>query len=275
MNRFAFCLLLVLATPAFGQEQWWTAVESAVPKAAAAGYAASAATFAGDSQCWLELDGEGGATDSATGTISFWWNPGTGDATVRAFLENNGRCTVQRTGGDNSVRIALSGTAGASEVELRQNTATVAALTSTSGWTWIAADWDNNTAGACHLYIANAATSWVATDCTTRTDDTGGGNVIDWTRFDFGIGATVGGVNPANGCLSEFYLSNTRQDLSQSANRDKFYNSTTHKPAGDLTSIGSPMIYLKGDGTGFTVNSGSIGNFTKYGTTALTSCTGP
>lgn len=243
---------------------------------AAASYSATAATFAGDNQCWLELDGTGGVADGQVGTISFWWNPGTSGDTRYIFTTNN-RLELARKGGDFHVQITIYNTAGSAVVELRQNTATVAALSATSGWCWVAISWDNSTAGRSWIYIANAATSWVATDCTTRTDDTGGGETLDYTDFDFSIGdALGGGAAPIGGCLSEFYADlATYRDLSSSAVRDLFYNSTTHKPTGNLSAVGSPIFYLRGDGTGFTVNSGNGGNLVKKGTTALTSCTGP
>jgi hypothetical protein len=99
--------------------------------------------------------------------------------------------------------------------------------------------------------------------------------VIDWDDSDWGVGANIGGGFPLQGCLSEVYLSNTYYDLSNSANRDIFYDSTNHKAAQDLTAISSPFIYLKSAFGSFTTNSGSAGNFTKYGTTAFTSCTAP
>lgn len=245
--------------------------------AAGGEYSASATTFAGDNQCWLELDSTDSAADGTSGIISFWWNPGTGDSTARRVMTTNSRINFNRGGGDNSLRFSMNGTGGGAEIDLRQDTGIVASLSSTSGWSWVAAAWNNNTAGQCYVYIANAATSWVATDCSLRSGDTGGGAVIDWTDVDFSIGDDVGGASlPLNGCLSEFYLDITQyRDLTSSAIRDQFYNSSTHKPAADLTSYGSPIFYLKGTGTGFNVNSGNGGNFVKKGTTAFTSCTGP
>ena len=200
----------------------------------------------------MELDGTGSAIDSATGTLSFWWHPAGTDSNGMTILVTNSRISVSRAGGDNSIRVILNGTSGGSEIEIRQDTSKVASLTASSGWCWVAADWDNNTEGACHLYVANAATSWVATDCTTRIDDTGGGNVIDWDDFDWSVGAAIAGSGPLSGCLSEVYLSTTRYDLSSSANRDLFYNSSTHRAAADLTSQGSPFIYLKNPFGSFT-----------------------
>lgn len=237
---------------------------------AVGGYTASATNFAGDSQCWLERDGTGtGVADSATGTISFWVDPTGSDTGDWTALSTNNRFITQRTGGDDRMQWAGSNTAGTAEIELRQNTATVATLTAAGGWSWVAFSFNNNTAGACYVYIANAATSWVATDCTTRTNDTGGGASIDFTDFDWAVGAANGGGAPMPANLSEVYVSQTYYDLSSSANRDLFYNSTTHGPAGDLSAVGSPIWYLKNAYTTFTTNSGSGGDFVKKGTTAL------
>lgn len=244
---------------------------------AAAAYTATAATFAGDMQCWMELDGTDSAADGTTGVVSFWWKPASGNNDPQVVCSTNDRVRFSRGFGDNSLYFKFDNSSGVTQVALRQNTSTVASLSSTSGWSWVAASWNTAVAGSGYMYIANASTGWVATDCTTRSTDLGAAGVIEYTDFDFAIGDNNGGGSiPITGDLSEFYLDITQyRDLTSSSVRDQFYNSSTHKPAQNLSSYGSPILYLRGDGTGFTVNSGNGGNMTKKGTTALVSATGP
>lgn len=243
----------------------------------AGGYTYYATDFAGDGQCWLERDSTGtGVGDSATGTISFWIDPTGSDTADWRVITTNSRLRVMRQGGADAIQFVGVNTSGTTEIQLDQNTATVSTLNAAGGWSWVGICWNNNTAGACYIYIANASTSWVATDCTTRTDDTGGGASIDWTDSDWIIASVNGGGSlhmPA--ALCELYVSQTYYDFSNSANRDLFYNSSTHKPAGDLSSVGSPIWYFKNPYDSYLTNSGSGGNMTKYGTTALASATAP
>ena len=244
---------------------------------AGSSYSANTASFAGDGQCWLELDSTDSVSDGKVGTISVWLNFSGDNNAASVIFTTNGRLIFTRSGGDNSLRARFDDSGGITRVEVRQNTSTVGSLTASSGWSWVSVSWNNDTAGACYMYIANAATSWVATDCTTRTDNTGGGETLDYTDFDFVVGDNNGGGSqPFTGCMSELYVDLTNyRDLTSSSVRDNFYNSSTHKPAGDLSAYGSPAFYLKGSGTGFTANSGSAGNLTKKGTTALSTCTAP
>lgn len=241
------------------------------PKAAAGGYSANGTFFAGGGQCRIELDSTGtGVTDSATGTISLFLDPTGSNTDDWRVLGTNSRFRLARGGGDDSLRFNGVGTTGTDLIDIRQDTGIVAALTATSGWSWVGICFDNNTVGACYFFIANAATLWVATDCSNRADDTGGGAVIDLTDGDWSVGDTPGGTGAgmvAN--ISEPYVSQSFIDLSLSANRDLFYNPTTHGPAGDLSAVGSPIIYLPNPFGTFINNVGSAGNFTKYGTTAL------
>jgi hypothetical protein len=71
--------------------------------------------------------------------------------------------------------------------------------------------------------------------------------------------------------ISEVFLqTNTTLDISITSNRRKFVSST-NRPVflgsnGSLPLGVQPIVYLQGIGTGFNVNSGSLGNFTTTGT---------
>lgn len=243
----------------------------------AAGYAANATAFAGDGQCWLERDGTGtGVADSATGTISLWLDPTGSDTLDFRIWGTNSRIRLTRGGGSDLLELILVGTTNATLVELDQNSSAVSTLNASGGWSWIGLSWDNNTAGECWMYVANASTGWVATDCTIRSNDTGGSEtVIDWTDSDWSLAAATGGGQQMAANVSELYMSQTYYDLSDSANRDLFYNSTTHKPAGDLSAVGSPIWYFPNPYTTFENNIGSGGNMVKKGTTPLADATPP
>lgn len=275
MKKIAFIIAALFALSTGAQE---TIVSGArVWPLTSSSYTAYATAFAGDGQCWLERDGTGtDVSDSATGTISFWIDPTGSDTGDFRIWSTNSRISVDRQGGSDLLRIKLVNTSGGTEIQLDQNSGAVSTLNAAGGWSWVGISWDNNTAGACYIYIANASTSWVATDCTTRTDDSGGGANIDWTDSEWCMGASNGGGGlhmPAN--ISEFYMSASYYDFSQAASRDIFYNATTHKPAGDLTSVGSPVWYFQDSYSTFTANSGSGGNMVKKGTTDLASATAP
>lgn len=73
-----------------------------------------------------------------------------------------------------------------------------------------------------------------------------------------------------DGSVSELYIANGYTDLSIISNRRRFITASK-RPAflgtnGSLPTGSPPLIYLKGSGTGFNVNSGTLGNFTTSGT---------
>jgi len=222
-------------------------------------------------QTWIEADSDLGASDVATGTISMWVNFGGADTTdMRLISTASGRIRLTRGGGADVIQLDLDNASAGNEVQLVQNTGTLTSIKAADGWCWVAASWDNNTAGECYLYIAKPDSG--ALDVTTRNNDTGGGTAIDWTNSDWGVGSVPGGAQYYEGEMTEVYLSSTYYDLSVESNRDLFYDSANHQPAGDLTSIGSPLIYLKSpydvwNSSTDVINHGSGANFKKKGTT--------
>lgn len=91
------------------------------------------------------------------------------------------------------------------------------------------------------------------------------------------------GRNNASRCnlsLAEFWLqSNLYIDLTQLSNIRKFL-SATNRPmylgsTGNVPTGSQPEVYLKGSGTGFITNSGSVGNFSASTGTLTTPATTP
>lgn len=89
--------------------------------------------------------------------------------------------------------------------------------------------------------------------------------------FNIGVDAAKSGSNRYDGDLAEFYYNDHSSfvDMDIKANRRKFITSSA-RPV-DLGSDGStptgaaPEVFLKGNGSGFNVNSGTGGNFTITG----------
>lgn len=278
MKLLRFLLLIPLAFLLTGSVTTNILQVVAKKKAGGPAFTYYATAFAGDGDCWIEQDDDGGASDATGGTISFWIDPTGSDTNdFRVIGTASGRVRVGRGRGDDIIEAVFVNASGTEQINLRQNSGILSSITAASGWAWVGICWDNTTTGGNYIYIANSATSWVATDVTLVITEVGGSSAIDWTNSDWAMGALVGdGVSQTMAAnISEFWMSQTYYDLSNSANRDIFYNSSTHKPAGDLSAVGSPVFYQAGEGTGFLTNSGSGGDWVSKGGTALTSATAP
>lgn len=243
-----------------------------VRQQAQAQYVAYSATFAGDGQCWLERDANlTGNADGNAGTVSVWVDFSGLDATTQYFFWSGaGKFTlVKRT--TNLLRLVCSDAGSTVLVQLDQNAAQVAALTAAQGWHHIMASWDRSVDDKAFLYIDGVSCATITTFLST-TEDT---DPINYSTdmLDMTIGATTSGNTPLAGCLSELYISYTFSDLSDASVRARFYSADG--PPGDLSGYNSPIVYLKGEGAGFIVNSGSGGNFVKKGTTDLSTCVAP
>ena len=239
-------------------------------KAFRGGYAANATTFAGDDQCWLERDGDlTGNADGKSFTISFWVDFASGDNSARRIFHNeNGRLRMTREGG-NTLRLTLCNSAGTALVDIE----TAGTLVAAGGWYHVMISVDKSVETRRHLYI-NGVSDLGSVHTFLSDDVDGNTDNIDWTQNDWSIGDFIdGGAGALAGCLSEFYISHTYIDLSNSSNRDIFYNAAG--PPQSLAAVNSPIIYLSSDFGNFHVNSGSGGNFVKKGTTDFTSCTAP
>lgn len=249
-----------------------------IQPAAVAGYAASATTFAGDGQCWMERDADlTGNADAKTGSFSCWVNFSGLDGVLQHILMNNGERLVFQKRTTNLIRLSLKQADNTVLVTLDQNSANVAAILAGSGWHHILASWDKSVENRAHLYIDGV-------ECLTITnflsDDVDGNtNPIDYTRTDWAVGASDAGAAPTAACISELWFSTEYIDFSVQANREEFRSA-----GGDPVDLGAtgatptgnqPLIYLRSAFSSFTTNAGSGGNFVKKGTTDFTSCTAP
>lgn len=203
-------------------------------------------------------------TDGKTGIFSAW---------IRLDGDQNGRLIYGKGGASflvdvssNKIRVVGINAAGTTILSI----ATTATYKASAKWLHVLAAWDLATTTT-HLYTSDLADKTV----TTATNDT-----IDYTPASAGysIGATDTGTVLFDGALSEFYFAPGQYlDFSNTANRRKFIDAAglpVDLGANGSTPTGTaPAVYLKGDKTGFGVNSGSGGNFTVNGTLETASTT--
>jgi hypothetical protein len=223
-------------------------------------FVANAVDFAGDGQCWFERDADWtGSADNKFITVSLWFRKDGNDG-VASYMANDsgGRIQIAFTGGNN-IRVAGSNAAGGNILDIRS----AASFTASATWHHLFATAD----------MANAANRAVYVDgvsdisAVTYTDDT-----IDWTVADHSIGAEVGGTGSYNGCLAEVWITNAYLDVA--TNLTKF-RSAGGAPVnlgadGSIPTGSPPLVYLKNPAASYATNSGSGGNISKKGTTALT-----
>ncbi len=197
-----------------------------------------------------------GLSDGDAGSTSFWFKFNGGDGSdVSIFTDNAGHIHIRR-GSDNKIRMLMH-TSGASELVDIQTSSTYIA---DGNWHHCMASW-NTTSDTQHLYI-DGVDQLSVNNSTTGT--------IDYTQTDYAVGARTSGTNKINSDLAEFYFTNEYIDLSSSANRDKFFNSTTGEPV-DVGSDGSTptgtaaVVYLSGATSTWHTNDGSGGGFTENG----------
>lgn len=273
---FVLCGAL-LAVAASAQVQFNTfsdlAYNGSLNAPAAAGYTASATTFAGDGQCWMERDGAlTGASDGNAGTFSVWVKFAGGNDTYQGiFVSGPGARLDLIRWNNNTVRMYLLATTGTEVVRL----VSTGTLTADGNWHHIICAWDRTVDNKGYLYIDGSDVTSIEVFLSTGED----ANPIDYTEADYGVGAYVDGGNYLNGCLSELWFNTEFVDITVQGNREKF-RSAGAKPVslgadGSTPTGNQPLVYFKGEYSGFTVNSGSGGNFVKKGTTDFTTCTAP
>ena len=135
-------------------------------------------------------------------------------------------------------------------------------------WHHLLLSWNTNFAAdskICHMYVDDA-------EVYSAASDDFGAMTLPYGENDWGVSNTIVRTSSAyiDGGVSHMWFDDSFIDLSVKANRRKFITST-HRPVnlgsiGELPTGSQPVIYLRGTGTGFTVNSGSGGNFTATGT---------
>jgi hypothetical protein len=198
---------------------------------------------------------------SSTGTCSFWLNAtnitdaseqniysySSGSALFAAVLEGSSNIGFKLFG-------AVSG-----QVQITSNSGSL----TTNAWHHVMASWNTNFGAGSrilNLYVDGVNSLNIATDNGSAFSTWGVSSVAELT----------GGLHFHAISLAELYISNQFLDLSTLANQRKFITASK-RPAflganGSLPTGTQPLIYLKGSGAGFNVNSGSGGNFTTTGT---------
>lgn len=204
-----------------------------------------------------------------TGTFSCWIGLTGGNATNMVLFSMGlgfSFFTISRTA-SNKIRVNMSkNVGGLGPPDIRIFTyETVNSYTSSSPWFHFMTSFDSSLSAGnkiANLYINNISDLTIVADVT--------GALSANNTLDSYVGNDAG-ASLLNAGLSELYFDSANfLDLSTLANRRKFY-SATNRPVplgsnGSFPTGSQPRLYLKGTGTGFNVNSGSIGNYITTGT---------
>lgn len=227
-------------------------------------YPVSACSFASGTNPQMSLASIGSITTSKL-LVSFWFqilttgnfqyllSPGNGNVMVAQYSSSSHKISIQSSD-DNF---------GTNYLILQPNV-----LVNDGKWHHVMASWDTNFSSGSRPH--NCYIDGVAQDTVT---DSGSAFSIDYNSSPGTIPFNIGGSGAIQlkSLLAEVYFTlGTYLDLSILANRRKFLTAS-NRPAflgsdGSLPLGSSPLIYLKNSGSGFNINSGSLGNFTTTGT---------
>ena len=234
-------------------------------------YDPNATNFDGTNDYLTRGAGLTGAADNKVGTISFWAKFGDDTEAVRTLFVGN-----YPTGGasqiglhvyrDGQYRIYIDAyNSAGTRILARQTLDGTDAFTVANGWRHLMASWNLATLTV-HLYVNGS-------DSNSGTGEVTTNDTIDWTQTDWAIGAYIDGTTKCNACLADVYINTAEYiDLSNSTNRQKFYNSgPVNLGADGSTPTGTaPTIYLPNAFGTFQNNVGTGGNFSVTG--SLTAC---
>lgn len=226
-------------------------------------YTPNTAYFAGDGQCDIRHTGPFTGTVNAL-YFSFWLKPdATATTTAWIWGQNDDGIRVRLNGSD-QVLITCE---DAASTELINANSTAQITRDGNTWTHVFIRLDRAVDNQIQIYINGTETTTITTFLSTGED-------ADPIDVDGGtdVGSEFGG-NHYEGCMADMWVStgNTYANITIG----DFYN------AGDPVDLGAtgtgpdgsqPRVFLRGSGTGFIVNSGAAVDFTKNGTTALTTC---
>ena len=216
-----------------------------------------------------------GAADSKIFTFSFWFNPtNLNSGTIALCSVNAVNAGVDTTcfrivADSGEWRVFGHNAAGTAILDVKHPT-----TAANSTWHNLMGSFDLSDVAKRHLYLNGASDLAV----TTYTNDT-----IDFTKADWGVGASPQGGNDYTGSLADFYFTIGEYiDLSVQANREKF-RSSAGKPvslgaSGSVPTGNTPIVFLHLDDdetpNNFATNRGAGGGFTLTGSLA-TSATSP
>lgn len=200
-----------------------------------------------------------GISDGSLGLLSVWVKATDNFSSIRFLFEDSGYLDISR---NTSNILTVVGYSPGAVVVL--SLASTVQIDNDGLWHHLLLSWDLGTAGRSYIYIDGV-------DRTTRTTHTVGGT-INLTAGGWGVMANSAGSGIGNAKLSELYFTAPAAwfDVTNSANRDKFFNSSTSKPV-DLGANGStptgtqPLIYFHNQSPSWGTNLGSGGTFTTTG----------
>lgn len=201
-----------------------------------------------------------GNADGKVGTVAFWLDLKGGDGGLMRIIDTTNSFFEARRTTSNEIKIRGFNSSSTEILTITSNST----YTASSGLIHVMASWGLAN-GVTHLYI-NGSDDEAAGS--TATDDN-----IDYTRANFSIGATTGGTQFLDAEVADFYFTQEYIDLSQAANRQKFYFNGS--PV-DLGSDGStptgnqPIVFQHIDAGGtasdFATNLGYGGGMVERGT---------
>ena len=231
--------------------------------AGVSGYTCDAADFDGANDYMSRGADLTGNANSKLGIVSFWIKMAA-DGSVLRIIDGQGTYNNVQRSADNTMRLYfLNGS-----TTLARNTTSTFVIA--NGWVHYMASWDLS-GPTVHIYRNGV------------DDDAGGGtlldNAIDYTRTDHYAGSASGGGSKWDGDIADLYYAPGQYlDLSNSANRDKFY--LAGKPV-DLGADGStptgtaPLVFFHLDdgeaAANFATNRGTGGDYSITGTLATAS----
>jgi hypothetical protein len=229
-----------------------------------------AASFDGTASYLTRDAGLTGAVDSKLVTGSLW---------VRTSLDGVGQRIVMAAsvlaGATSRFSIAKT-TANLLNITANSSTASAIIAVSSSansmlaanGWMHIAFSFDSS----------DTAKRWIYINDVSNLTSIGQYNdgLIDFTTADFAVGAVANGTLKLQGDLADLALwPGVYLDLSVEANRRLFLSSLGRRvdlaaSGGAISTLGTPILYLRGPGDNFRNNLGSGGSFTVHGSLGTT-----
>lgn len=230
-------------------------------------YTPNTTHFAGDGQCWLERDAQLWASTGNAVYISFWLKPtAAGNLTARYLYSTSDDRVRFNLNTSNQVLFRFYDAAG---TLLIQVSSTAAITSDDNTWSHVLLRLDRTVDDQFQIYVNGTSGATNTTFLSTAEN----ANPIAFTSAETYLASEYGTGLNYGGCMADFWMSvgNTYAGITIG----DFY------VAGEPVNLGAtgngpdgtqPGVFLQGSGTGFTVNSGSRGDFVKKGTTALTTC---
>lgn len=268
LSRYLF--LLLLASVAVPADAFPLHMLAGRPKQAAAGggaYTPNTVDFSGVAgEMWLERDAQLFSTDSDQIYFSAWIKPGAAETAKILYIDSTDGVNIGLNSSD-LLYIDCDSTVNTTVIQLR-STATIDRTGNV--WTHVFIRIDRTTDNQGEIYVNGTAGTTITTFLSRGEHD----NPIDTAAADSAVAANVtAGTQQYDGCMADVWMSigNTYANITVgdfiSGGDPVDLGATGTGPDGS-----QPALFLKGNGTGFTVNSGSGGDMVKKGTTALATC---